>query len=181
MMRNVVTTSSVLLFFCWITARSSAFVVVPSPATETVRADTSLNFFGNALKGAFENSDTGPKQNAGLSGVSINKCTNVVCYFVCSFVRSCGVFLSRLVLSRLVLSCPIQTSICTRMIIGWCLHCLLSSFHLSCLSPDAMIHFITLQNTIQYRDQWPPRSPSMARRSRRLPTRRSASLPRPPG
>jgi hypothetical protein len=54
------------LFASCLISRSSAFVISPNNA----RRDTSLNFFGDAFKKAFDNEDTGPKQNAGLSGVS---------------------------------------------------------------------------------------------------------------
>jgi len=42
----------------------------PKPLESNVRPETSLNFFGDAMKKAFANEDVGERQNAGLSGVS---------------------------------------------------------------------------------------------------------------
>ena len=51
---------------------SNAFSVVPSKLpVKQETTSTSINMFGNALKGAFANDDSlGKAKNAGLSGVS---------------------------------------------------------------------------------------------------------------
>lgn len=63
--------TAILAVLCLLTISRTCAFVAPSPQAAGVRhedMDTSLNFFGKALAGAFDNADTGPKQNAGLSG-----------------------------------------------------------------------------------------------------------------
>ena len=66
--RSFVSVSALLLLLI---ASGSAFSVSPIPSTAPQQSSTSLNFFGDALKGAFSNDDSlGKAQNAGLKNVS---------------------------------------------------------------------------------------------------------------